>query len=306
MRRSSIVLVFLILSVFLNATDRVNIIDILNNPGKIGIGKLVEVIGMVEQWVPTSGTSYYLLKGDYGGIIKVNSESKPETGKRYIIQAFVQKDALKNVPILVEKSRNFSSPKVSATTTPTTTTTKKNNVLYILLGFLVIGLVGLIVYQINAKKQTQTVSTPSSSQASHTETIPPQQDDLKTVKLTAGPPKTMKFIPGKLEIISHEDKGKSFRFAGYPTPTGNVVTIGRKSVSGDRAFAHIQIDENRFSTVSRQQAEIRERNGEVYLKNLSETNLSQLNGEELQLGEERQVKFGDTLRMGELEFKYSK
>lgn len=123
-----------------------------------------------------------------------------------------------------------------------------------------------------------------------------------TLKFQA-PPKTMKFIPGKLVVTAGPDQGKEFRIAGHPTPDGNVVTIGRAEVTGERAFSHIQLGET-YRTVSRIQAEIVQEDQDVYLKNKSTTNPTMVNGEEVPPEERVPLQSKDTIRMGELVLRY--
>lgn len=131
-------------------------------------------------------------------------------------------------------------------------------------------------------------------------------DSPETLKFKA-PPKTMKFIPGKLVIISGPDKGREFRIAGFPREEddGNVVTIGRADIKGERAFAHIQLGDT-YRTVSRIQAEIIQKtsSNEVYLRNKSTTNPTQVNNEEVPPEESVELQNEDTIQMGELVLQY--
>ena len=128
----------------------------------------------------------------------------------------------------------------------------------------------------------------------------------ETLKFKA-PPKTMKFIPGKLVIISGPDEGREFRIAGFPQEEedGNVVTIGRADVKGEKAFAHIQLGDT-YRTVSRIQAEVIQKtsSNEVYLRNKSTTNPTQVNGEEVPPEESVELQNEDTIQMGELILRY--
>jgi pSer/pThr/pTyr-binding forkhead associated (FHA) protein len=113
----------------------------------------------------------------------------------------------------------------------------------------------------------------------------------------------MRYVPGELVVLSGEDRGKSFKIAGYPTSEGSVVTIGREPVTDERAFAHIQIEE-RFHTVSRKQAELIWKEKKLFVRNLSDTNPTQVNGIEIKPGKKVQLKPGAVMRTGELEFEY--
>jgi len=126
----------------------------------------------------------------------------------------------------------------------------------------------------------------------------------ETLKFKA-PPKTMKFVPGRLVIAAGPDQGKEFRIAGRPTPEGNVVTIGRAEVEGEKAFAHIQLGDT-YRTVSRMQAEIIQQDDTILLKNVSETNPTMVNGDHLPTGETTELEGGDMIRMGELMLRYER
>lgn len=147
--------------------------------------------------------------------------------------------------------------------------------------------------------------TMSTAPTTRTNVASDSREEFKTVKIsTVQDPKTMKFIPGKLDIVGGADSGKSFRIAGFPSGAkGNVVTIGRANVKGPKEYAHIKLEDK---TVSRQQAEMREKDGKLYIKNLSDVNRTQVDGVSLGLGEEVEITAGQTIRMGELELMYAK
>ncbi len=131
-----------------------------------------------------------------------------------------------------------------------------------------------------------------------------QSGGPETLKFKA-PPKTMKFVPGRLVVAAGPDQGKEFRIAGHPTPEGNVVTIGRAKVEGERAFAHIQLGDT-YRTVSRMQAEIIQQDQTILLKNKSETNPTMVNGDQLPTEETMELTDGDMIRMGELMLRYER
>lgn len=126
----------------------------------------------------------------------------------------------------------------------------------------------------------------------------------ETLKFKA-PPKTMKFVPGRLVIAAGPDQGKEFRIAGRPTPDGNVVTIGRAEVEGEKAFAHIQLGDT-YRTVSRMQAEIIQQDDTILLKNKSETNPTMVNGNQVPAEQTVELDGGDMIRMGELMIRYER
>jgi len=273
---------------------RTTIEKIVDNPGKYD-GNVVEITGIMENMVEdnTETTNHYLLKGEYGSIIKVNTAKlATDINKKYKVVGIVYIDNLYKDPFISEQSRELID-----SNTP--------YLLYFAIFVIIIILIVLLfksransLYSgISDDDEPTTVSTPIK------ETPVVQNNDFKTIKYEPDP-KTVKFIPGQLVIISGEDKGKAFRIAGYPTSEGSVVTIGRKSISGERASAHIQLDK-RFMTVSGMQAEIIASNGNLYVKNLGKTNPTQVDGIELKEGEKVEVKNGSVIRMGELELQYN-
>ena len=132
--------------------------------------------------------------------------------------------------------------------------------------------------------------------------ITPNDSDFQTIKIsTDAAPKTMKLLPGFLEITAGADTGKKFSISGYPTPNGSIISIGREAVSGDRKYAHIQLTE---PTVSRKQAEIIAVGSNLEVKNLSSTNLTQLNGLEIQAGQKMKLEPNSVIKTGEVEFAY--
>jgi hypothetical protein len=284
----------------MSQTMKATIDSITSNPGKYS-DNAVEVEGYVKQYIPptSTSTSYYLLMSDYGAIIKVNtSESAPEITKKYHVTGIVYIDPVSREPFISEKSKyvlNQEKDKDDGSKGGNTT-------LIVVVSLMIVLLVGALVYlQMKAKKPTPGSASPDAPLASASSSTP--QSDFKTIRLSPSAPKTMKFIRGELVLMSGEDKGKSFKIAGYPTAEGSIVSIGRELVNGERSYAHIQID-NKFQTVSRKQAEIISIGDQLFVKNLSETNLSQVDGVELKPGEKKELKPNSTLKTGELEFKY--
>jgi hypothetical protein len=142
------------------------------------------------------------------------------------------------------------------------------------------------------------------SESSSSQEPEEESEGPETLKFKA-PPKTMKFVPGRLVIAAGPDQGKEFRIAGRPTPDGNVVTIGRAEVEGERAFAHIQLGDT-YRTVSRMQAEIIQQDQTILLKNTSETNPTMVNGDQVPAGNTVELQDGDMIRMGELMLRYER
>ena len=277
--------------------------EIVSNPGKYP-DSAVEIEGWVAQYVPatSTSTSYYLLKGSYGAILKVNTaEPAPEINRKYRVVGIVYVDPVTREPFVSEKSKTCLD-----CTTPDRTLWEKiqlamEDPIVIAIVALVLVLIVLLVFlQVRRRREIRIDDDQQRPLAPPPEAF---ANDLKTVKINAAAPKTMKFIPGQMVIVSGEDKGKSFRIAGFPTSEGSIITIGRDEVKGERAFAHLQLD-NRFRTVSRKQAELIAIDGKLYVRNMSDVNLTQVDGRELKEGEKAELKPNGSVKMGALELKY--
>ena len=267
--------------------------EISNNPGKY-VQEKVEIVGVVTQYVkgtPTT-TAYYLIRGDYGAILTVNypTDRSPKVNARYNVTGIIFIDPASQTPFLSEHERNEI------------VVDSWFRWLTIIAVLLLVILVFLFFYQARLKKQSLSPAKKIEPEIVEKAESGVPRDDLKTIRIIT-PPKTMKFIPGELVIISGEDKGKAFKIAGYPTPEGNVVTIGREQVTGDRAFAHLQLADS-LQTVSRKQAQIIYRNYKIYVKNLSQVNFTQVNGIELGVNEEMELTPGSMIKMGSIELQY--
>jgi hypothetical protein len=272
----------------------------------------VEVTGQVTLFAPaaSSSTSHYLLKSESGSVIRVNTtEGAPDMYKKYKVTGIVYIDPVNKVPFISEKSRVRADVPPPVEQAPEV---KETNPLedYWWVGAIVLIAAGLLVFFLTRKKPpapakpaVEQEQPPVESAAPPPPTyVPPS--DLKTIRIMPPALKTMRYVPGELVLATGEDKGKAFKFAGFPTPEGSIVTIGREPVTGDRAYAHIQIDE-KFHTVSRRQAELIWKDNKLYVKNLSETNPTQVNGAELKPGKMVHLKPGSIIRTGELEFQYN-
>ncbi len=313
--------------------------SILDTPGQYNNEK-VTVVGIVRNFIPGNSTSlaYYIIEGKFGDTIRVNTDAKQEPLRltNYVVKGTLYIEIKRNSrePFIHEESRTkctFDNDKViqaeakakaevktKAEVIPVPWWKENLTLLLIAIGVLIVIIIVVIVimqqskkkeldarqYELEQKKRDEEKRANENRKASAAaKPILNDDDDYKTIKLFIDDPKTMKFIPGRLEIISGDDKGKTFLISGYPTPEGSVVTLGRESVTGERRYAHIQLDK-RFQTVGRKQAEIIYRSGKLYVKNLGETNPTQVDGKELKVDQIAEVMPGSVIRTGELEFKY--
>jgi hypothetical protein len=285
--------------------------NITTNPGRFNHERVV-IEGFVTKYVAGTATtsSYYELQGDYGARIRVNtSDPAPQINKRYRVTGTVTMHMQE--PLIIEVSKTLLDDVI----TPPPPPPQSDNTMMIVL---IVGLAvvaGLIIFFLNRPKpapavaEVGTSSVPPSLPPSGDTVIINKGESYDTIKFESTVPSTMKFIPGKLEIINGPDKGKSFMLAGYPTPDGSISSIGRdhegwdKSLSGGRKYAHIRIKDD-SKTLSRMQAEIVYRSGKVYLKNLSNVNPSQADGYDVPVNEMVEVKSGSVIKAGFIEFRY--
>ncbi|MFB6317194.1 FHA domain-containing protein [Saccharicrinis sp. FJH54] len=290
MKRTLLIMVVSMIVSIMHA-EIATIKDIKENPSKYK-GEVVTIKGLVTRWVPgkENTTSHYLVEGDYGFTIQINTaQVSPETNYKYEITGIVYIEPDTGEPFISEQGRtNLTLP--AAATVPDEKS--GGNTLMIILIVGVIIIIALILVLLFRK--------PGGSKAKGE---PADIDeDFQTIKLSAaGDPKTLKFIPGELKIISGTDEGKVFKIAGYPTPEGNIVTIGREDIKGERGYAHIRLMEK---TISRKQAELIESNNTLKVKNISKTNLTIVDGVQLQPDEEVEIKPNSTIKTGEVEFQY--
>ena len=295
--------------------------NIVTTPGKYS-DAAVEVVGVVSLYVPAVSTStgHYLLKSETGTVIRVNTTEKaPELRRKYRVAGIVYLDPATKAPFISEKSRVRADVTGAEEASPGQESAEKNwwEDTTILSLFALLVIVAAFVMYLRLRKKRPGLPQPAAAEPPQAvaltttegavpldlEATYPLPSDLKTVRLTPSSPMTMKYVPGELVLVSGEDKGKAFKIAGFPTPEGSIVTIGREAVTGERAYAHIQIHD-RFHTVSRKQAEFIWKDKKLFVKNLSETNPTQVDGAEVKSGKLVQVKPGSIVRTGELEFQY--
>ena len=278
----------------------------------------VQVKGLVKQYIEDNkvSTNMYILVGDEGGFMRVltSTEGMPETYKKYKVRGILIRDADNGSYFISEQSRDLaeSAPVVQEASMPTepvpnaiqTTDAFPMNMILIIGLVLLIMIIGYFLFSNRRRMAMESVVAPVADEKPGYSRIPDPEtetQDFSTIHLATGHSKTMVFIPGKFRIISGEDAGKSFQVTAFPSSRGNVVTIGRETISGDRQYAHIQLKEK---TVSRKQAEIVQKDGQLFVRNLSTTNFTQVDGVQLKPGEETEIKHNSTIRTGEVEFQY--
>lgn len=100
--------VILSFSAFSQESSQTKIVDINTNPGYYNL-EYVTIQGIITQYVEEDepSTCCYMIKGDFGGNIKINSHiEQPETNKKYEISGTVVINPATLKPYIIEKRRN--------------------------------------------------------------------------------------------------------------------------------------------------------------------------------------------------------
>jgi pSer/pThr/pTyr-binding forkhead associated (FHA) protein len=120
----------------------------------------------------------------------------------------------------------------------------------------------------------------------------------KTIRFHQPSARTMRLLPGRLEVEEGEDHRAEIRFVDLPGAPPEV-TFGR---SRGEPFRHIQLHS---PTVSREHARMIREGDDWEIENRSQTNPIVVNGRTLRgPGERRTLRDRDRIEMGEVVFRY--
>jgi hypothetical protein len=120
----------------------------------------------------------------------------------------------------------------------------------------------------------------------------------RTLRFHKADSRTMRLLPGRLEVEDGEESRAEVRFVDLPGQRPEV-TFGR---SPGEPLRHVQL---RSATVSRQHARLVRDGTDWVIANLSHTNPIVINGVQLARPEEqRTLEDGDRIEMGEVVFRY--
>ena len=339
-----VVLLAFAFSIPAHGQEQVSVKDIIENPGRYS-DQSVTVSGVVDELVESSGgnnsTMNYMLRGDTGETLRIRTtDAPPAVTAQVSVTGVVSISPFNQSAFIDEDSRQViqgeSSPSGGSVSDQLAPGIGFWPIVGItVVGFLIIAGVGYSIYSSSEEKAKKAADEARKrheeemkragsglNSTDFTATEIGEDDDpeerIKSSSSSSGsgsggpatlkfkaPPKTMKFIPGRLVVAAGPDQGKEFRIAGHPTPEGNVVTMGRAEVEGERAFAHIQLGDT-YRTVSRMQAEIVQKDQDIYLKNKSTTNPTMVNGDPVEAEEMIELDDGDMIRMGEMMLRYER
>jgi LPXTG-motif cell wall-anchored protein len=313
------------------SAQTLHIIDSIQAKPEKYDNEVVIVEGIASLYIKEGAktTDQYIITDDYGDMIYVmTSAGLPETQKKYRVRGVVKYDLLNSSIVIIEDSRAVLPIVIINGGGNGHEKTKfqiwwESNNRWLMIGGLLVLLLILIYWYLKTRKESPSVSpagsqpqgatapfnippqAPPQSQPQSDATIPPSggQYDFKTIRVSPDDGKTAIWVPGVLVISSGEDQGKELKMRAFPTLEGGIVTIGRRKITGEREYAHIQLLDQ---TVSREQAELIYSDHRLRVKNLSKTNFTSVNGVELMPGEMADLTHNSVLRIGALEMKYMK
>lgn len=309
-------LVLLVVGMFfaislMGAQNSFKISTIRENAGRY-LNEVVTLEGFVTQYVEEKQTtSFYFLKDDWGGIIKVRtSQGKPQVGRRHRVTGPISVEAqgepyiseekrqMLEKPITVDAPTGKSGSVDSGKPVDVQSPPRQDKLIYYVVGIAIvlIALIGLLVYVVkrgrNADRGDESVADELS--------VPSETLEGKTIKMQVPPPGTLKLLPGRFEVVSGDDTVKEVRFYKPKGRTSTEVTFGRSKGSN---YTHVQL---KPLTVSSRQAKVIFENGKAQLVNYPgpDSNPTRLNGREMSMEESILLQPDDLISMGEIEFRY--
>ncbi len=306
--RKSIILmcsVFLIFFIFSSsfAAD-VRVADILNRKAQFE-NERISITGAIYSFNDASAqtTQFYTIQDDWSDRLPVRtSTTQPDVGKRYTVTGVVTTDKY-GVVFLSETSRQLIEqaapvPKSEPVPVPVPEPEKNKWVMPLIIGAgaIFVVLVVVVIFMITRKPK-------GAQQSGVTQTLKlePMDDSGKTIVMKRPPEGTMKLIPGKFIVLRGEDSRKEIRFQLPKEQISKEITFGRQAISEQNPYGHVQL---KAPTVSKLQAKLIYANNGFTLVNYSTVNPTTVNGKTLAENESVPLSSGDTVAMGEVEFKY--
>jgi hypothetical protein len=262
--------------------------------------EVVTVEGFVTQYVEDlKTTSFYYLKDDWGGIIKIRtSQGKPNVGARYRVEGpFTIDDRFGTDPFISEESRTQLAetppqppPLVKEggdKTTPWWHWRPSFNHGLALTALLLLVVTAIVVVAVVVAPRGTRRQSGGETQGS-------------TVKIQVPPPGTLKLLPGRFEVVKGDPTLQEIRFYQPKGRNNAEITFGR---SKGPAFTHIQLSS---MTVSSRQAKLFFDSGQPKLVNYAgpQSNPTQVNGKEMDVNESVTLQPQDEITMGEVVFRY--
>jgi len=316
---TGLVVGFLVLGALAHAQGLTKVRDIHANPRGYA-NEVVTVEGFATQWVESTAmtTSFYFLKDDWGGVIKVRtSREKPVVGTRYRVSGPVGIDVAQHNDVFISEEmrievRNESAAQAAAPPAPIVVPTempdpvlaglsKESVLLIVAIVAAVALLIVLLVWLARSRSQAPPTDLDNDLGSDGPRAVPeapPQMVEGRTIKIFAPPPGTLKILPGRFEVVASDDTVKEIRFYRVKGQSTPEVTFGR---AAGAPFTHVQL---KPMTVSSRQAKLTFINNQWILTNFAaeSSNPTRVNGIELPVEGQAALKEGDRIEMGEVAF----
>ena len=264
--------------------------------------EVVTIVGSIHKYVEhdKKTTNFYKLRDNWGDTILVRtSQELPDFEKRWAVTGVVSIEPNGTIYI----SETSRTEVVAEKTTPPAPPSKPvkeslDPVLrYLIIAAVTIFVILVVILVFMMIKRLKT------SEPAVTGTFNPAPiDDVgKTVVMKKAPPGTLKLLPGKFIVLKGEEVHKEIRFQIPKDQTKKEFTFGRQEIPVQNPYGHIQLKE---SSVSRLHAKVIYAPDGVSLINYSTVNPTTLNTTSLAENETVNLKDGDIITMGAVEFKY--
>jgi hypothetical protein len=305
--------------VLADGAEQVSRIQDIRAIPKSFVNEMVTVEGFATQLVPseTSTTNVYVLKDDYGGVIKVRtSKEHAVVGMRYRVHGVVEEDATAGNELFIsEQSRvdiSAASPAGGANPAPASTEPQKEAQstswflsplgIGLLTGVAAVSiLIAVLAFSLARSRDRQPAAAAADlSDLTMGQTPASQTIEGRTIKIHAPPQGTLKILPGRLEVVSGDDTVKEIRFYrvnGHAVPE---ITFGR--LPGP-PYTHVQL---KPMTVSGRQAKMSLKDGGWVITNFAPgtSNPTRHNTTEMAPEAQAHLREGDQIQMGEVVFAY--
>ncbi|MCX5842192.1 MAG: FHA domain-containing protein, partial [Deltaproteobacteria bacterium] len=177
---------------------------------------------------------------------------------------------------------------------------QKNDLIYLLVAAIIIvaALIIYLLFKVIRRKSGEGLLAEESSVQDMKMPAPQEMLEGKTVKIAIPPAGTLKLLPGRLLVISGEDKIKELRFYKTKTQDENEILFGRASGS---SYNYVQL---KSMTVSAKHAKMLYAGGKFTIINYSGTNPVKVNGKELEVNGATALNDGDRIELGEVVFEF--
>jgi hypothetical protein len=293
--------------------------DIRNNP--VEYPEPVTIKGIVTQSLDTKSTKtyWYVIKDDWGDEFPVRSTKlHPKNNTRYAITGLVTVDST-TAPTEVFLSEDI---RIEEAQLPQQQTQQeqviepppykvpfwKKTLFLLIVGASIILIILAFVISSLLRKKTapeerihHEFEMPIKTESKKEEIkLPEPQEVLEgdTVKIALPPQGTLKMLPGRLLVLSGEQKVREIRFYKTKSEEENEITFGR---AAGKPYCHIQLKE---MTVSAKHAKLIYAGKKFTIINYSKTNPTRVNDIELEENGMRELKDGDKIQIGEIIFQF--